>query len=941
MGNSHSERERSLGLRGRTDECALLDDLVSTIRRGESRSLVLWGEAGIGKTALLEYLVASAAGLRVVRAVGVESGMELGYANLHELCASLLHRLDGLPAPQRRALEIVFGLNGGAAPDRFLVALGVLSLLSEAAEEGPLLCVVDDAQWLDQASALTLAFVARRLVAEPVGMVFAAREPGEGLQRISQLEVPGLGHGDAHALLTSAMQCKLDDQVRDRIVAETRGNPLALLELPRGLTATELAGGFGLLEAPALPGRIEESFVRRLEPLPEDTRLLLLIAAAEPVGDPLLLWRAAERFGIGSAAAEAAEAHGLVAIDERVIFRHPLVRSAVYRSSSADDRRAVHLALAKATDREADPDRRAWHLAAAATGPDEQVAGELERSAVRAQARGGVAAAAACLKRAVILTSDPGRRTERGLAAAQTHVQAGAFDEALRLLANVEAGSLTDLGRAGVELLRGQIAFATTAGGEASALLMKAAKQLEPLDPALARDTYLDAWGAAMFAGQFAKVGTLRDVSRAGIAAHPPNSAPRPADLLLDSLSVLVNEGRAAAAPNLRRAARMFAEGEIDMAGEQRWGYLAGMARGLHPTSSIAANMLWDEESRQKIFARQLQLVRDAGFLSVAPVYLHGLAVSMAWRGDFAAAASLIAEGDAVAEATGTRFARYAAVQLAALRGKEAGAVALIEAEVSNAAAVRQGLGIQWGHWLSAVLYNGLGRYDQALAEAQQASEAAPELFVSGWALPELIEAASRTESAQVAAQGLERLAESTSIGDSDWGLGVLARSRALLSDGEEAERSYREAIDRLGRTQLRPELARAHLLYGEWLRHESRRGDARAQLRAAHDQFMSIGMEAFAERARKELLATGEKVRKQMVETRDDLTAQERQIGELARDGLSNPEIGARLFLSPRTVEWHLRKVFGKLGIRSRYELARALPASESELIQTGHQAS
>ena len=911
-----------MGLRGRVSECALLDELVSTIRRGESRSVVLRGEAGVGKTALLEYLVASASDLRVLRAVGVESEMELAFASLHELCAPLLDRIEELPAPQRRALETVFGLSDGAAPDRFLVGLAVLSLLAAEAEHRPLLCIVDDAQWLDQASALTLAFVARRLQAEPIGIVFAAREPGNELRQISELEVLGLRNGDARALLGSAVRFMLDDRVRDRIIAEMRGNPLALIELPRGLTATQLAGGFGLLASQALTGRIEESFVRRLALLPGETRLLLLVAAAEPVGDPLLLWRALERLGIAATAAASAEADALLAIGERVIFRHPLVRSAVYTSAAVEDRRVVHLALAEVTDREFDPDRRAWHLAAAATGPDEEVATELERSAGRAQARGGVAAAAAFLRRSVALTRDPARRAERALAAAQAHLQAGAFDAALQLLASAEAGSLDELGHARVGLLRGQIAFASTWGGEALALLLNAARQLESLDPALARETYLDAWGAAMFAGRFARVGTLEEVSRAAISAPQPTSPPRPSDLVLDGLSVLVTQGRAAAAPRLSRAARVFAEGEITMAEGVRWGWLA----------AAAALTLWDEEDWYAIYDRQLQSLREAGLLVHLPMYLQSLAIVTTLRGEFVMGDSLIAEADAIAEATGTRLARYAAALLTAFRGKEPEASALIEAELRNASAAGQDLGIQVCQRASAVLYNGVGRYEQAVLEAQQASDAAPELHLSGFALPELIEAAARTGRTRLAVETLARLAEAASAGGSDWGLGVLARSRALLSDGQDAEDSYREAIDRLSRTRLRPELARAHLLYGEWLRRENRRVDARAQLRIAHDFFITIGMEAFAARASHELLATGEKVRDRTAETRDDLTAQERQISRLARDGLSNPEIGARLFLSPRTVEWHLRNVFTKLGIRSRRELAGALPSTESQ---------
>ncbi|HUA07351.1 MAG TPA: AAA family ATPase [Solirubrobacteraceae bacterium] len=924
MGSAAAEAGASL--RGRAEECARLDALVGDVRRGESRSLVLRGEAGIGKTALLHYVIASASDLTVLRAVGVESEMELAYASLHQLCGAILDRLARLPDPQREALEIVFGLRAGPPPDRFLVGLGVLSLLADVAEERPLLCVVDDAQWLDDASALTLAFVARRLLAERVGLVFAAREPGGVLEHVPALELRGLRNGDARALLRSAVRFRLDDQVLVRIVSETRGNPLALLELPRGLTPTELAGGFGLLDARGLLGSIEESFVRRIAPLPEDTRLLLLVAAAEPVGDPLLVWRAAERLGIVPEASIAAEAAGLLSVGDRVIFRHPLVRSAAYGSAAAQDRRAVHLALAQATDREVDPDRRAWHLAAAAMGPHEEVAAELERSAGRAQARGGMAAAAAFLKRSVALTLDPTRRAERALAAAQAHLQAGAFDEALRLLASAEVESLDELGRARVELLRGQIAFASTGGGgEAPALmLLEAARRLEPLDPALARETYLEAWNAAYYAGGFARAGTLLEISKAARSAPWPRPPSRPADLVLDGLSLLVSEGPLAAAPKLRKATSAFADGEIPVSEGLRWGWAA----------RLAAVALWDEARWYQILVRQLQSVREAGLLAYLPIYLNSLAMAESSRGDFATAGSLIAEADMIREATGTRIGRLAAVNLEGIRGREAEAFGLLEAEAKSAAAAGQGQVTQWCKWAAAFLYNGLGRYEQALTAAQRASEEAPELLASRWALAELIEAAARTGQTGLTVGALERLAESTTAGGADWGMGVLAYSRALLTEGEAAEGFYREAIGHLRRTALRPWLARAHLLYGEWLRREGRRVDARAQLRAAHEQFTSMGMEAYAERTRRELVATGEHVRRRVVEARDDLTAQERQVALLARDGMSNPEIGARLFLSQHTVAYHLRKVFSKLEISSRYELVAALPSSESELL-------
>jgi DNA-binding CsgD family transcriptional regulator len=903
-------------LKGRAREFALLDGLVEAIRDGESRSLVLRGEPGIGKTALLEYLVESAPDLTVVRAVGVESEMELDYASLHQLCAPLLDRLERLPAPQQQAVEIVFGLSSGPAPDRFLVGLGVLSLVSEVAEERPLLCVVDDAQWLDQASALTLAFVARRLLAEPVGIVFAAREPGEALRHVPDLEVRGLVNGDARALLGSALPFALDGRVRDQILAETRGNPLALLELPRGLTPTELAGGFGLPDAPDLSQRIEKSYLRRLEALPEDARRLLLVAAADPVGDPLLLRRACDRLGIAPSAVD--ETDGLLALDERVTFRHPLARSAVYRSAGGAERRAAHLALAEVTDRAADPDRRAWHLAAATAGPDEAVALELELSAGRAQARGGFAAAAAFLRRAVALTDDPARRAARALAAAEASLGAGAFDVARGLLAAAEAGPLDEFARARLDRLRAEVAFAEQRGSDAPLLLLQAARTLETLDPPLARRTYLEAWTAGLFAGRLAGAGgSLLDVSRA-VAAAPRADRPLPADLLLDGLALVFTEGRPAAAPVLRRAVAAFAGTDVAVEDALRWGFLA----------SRAANLVWDYESCLEIARRTVQLARDSGALEVLAAADNACGQAAAFGGDFTSAELLMAEVDAVKEATGTRIGPYAAIALAGIRGR---ASPLLDGVIAQATAGGQGTAVQYALWAKSVLLNGLGRYDEALAAAVEASEHTPELFIASWALSELIEAATRTENAELARDALERLGEHTRDCDTDWALGIHARSRALLSDGEAAERSYREAISRLERTRLRPEHARAHLLYGEWLRRDGRRKDAREHLRRAHGSFTTIGMEAFAARARGELLATGERVRKRTAETRDELTSQELQIARLARDGLSNPEIGARLFLSPRTVEWHLRKVFTKLRIHSRHELAKALAVSDA----------
>src|SRR5829696_647194 len=907
-------------LLGRADERELLDRLLENVRAGQSAVLVVRGEAGVGKTALLHYCARQAAGFRVARIAGVESEMELPFAGLHQLCAPMLGRLGALPEPQQAALGVALGMSSGAAPDRFLVALAALSLLSEVAAERPLLCLVDDAQWLDGASGQVLGFVARRLLAESVAIVFGLRDPTRGreLSGLPELRLAGLPENDARALLATVIPGRLDERVRDRLIAETRGNPLAILELPRGLAATQMPGAFGLTGANALSGRIEESFLRRLEALPDETRLLLLVAAAEPVDDPLLVWRAAERLGVQLSAATADETEGLLAIGERVAFLHPLVRSAVYRSASIHERRAVHLTLAQVTDAQVDEDRRAWHLAAAAPAPNEDVASELERLAGRARARGGLAAAAAFLRRSVALTRDPARRVDRALAAAQASLHAGAFEAALELLATAEAGMPDELQRARVDLRRGQVASAT-AGSEAPAQLLKAAKRLEPLDRGLARETYLDAWGAALFAGRLASGGDLLDVSR---AARPPPYPAHPSDLLLDGLAELVTEGRAAAAPALRRAVSAFRGERISVDKGLQWGVLA----------SSAAVELWDFESWDAVITRQMELARDAGALAPLSIALNGEGIVVSWRGDFAAAARVIVEADAVTEATGTRIAPYGGLLLAALRGREEEARALIDATIKDATAGGEGLAVQYAQWTTAVLYNGLGRYEEALAAARQASELTPELFIAVWALPELIEAAIRSGNADLAPAALERLVASADASATDWGLGIAARSRALLSEREAAEDSYAEAIDRLSRTRLRAELARAHLLYGEWLRRQGRRTDARTQLRTAHEMLDTIGMQAFAERARRELVATGGRARKRTVETRDELTPQEQQIARLARGGLSNPEIGARLFLSPRTVEWHLKKVFTKLEISSRMGLHDALPNAERE---------
>jgi DNA-binding CsgD family transcriptional regulator len=926
---------RATALTGRRSECDVLDQLIGAVRSGESRALLVRGEPGVGKTALLEYLVERASGCRVARAAGVQSEMELAFAGLHQLLAPVLDRVERLPGPQRDALRMAFGLGPGSAPDRFFVALAVLSLLSDVAEEQPLICVIDDAQWLDSASAQALAFVARRLEAESVGLVFAARVRSDDLSGLPELVVEGLRESDARAMLDSVLPGPLDARVRDQIVTETRGNPLALLELPRGLTPAELAGGFGLPGTGPLSGRIEESFRRRLDALPAETRRLLQLAAADAAGEPLLVWRAAERLAIGADAAMPAVEAGLIEMGARVRFRHPLVRSAAYRSATLTERQDVHRALAEATDPELDPDRRAWHRAQATTGPDGDIAEELERSAGRAQARGGMAAAAAFLERAALLTPEPARRAQRGLAAARVKRDAGALDAALGLLMAVEAGPIDALRSAEVEHLRGQIALEQQRGGDAARLLLSAARRFEPLDAVRARETHLEALTAAIWAADLGRPGAVLEAAEAARAAPAGPEPPRAVDVLLDGLAIRLTEGFAAAAPTLTRALELLLAPEAGSDEVGRWLWLAGA----RPSTSVAVE-LWDAESWHFLAGRLAQVARDSGALVQLRLALNFVAGAQILAGELTAASLLIEEDQLIAEATGNVPTRYSAMLLAAWRGRDADASELIEMTAREA--TERGLGqfVTFANYASAVLYNGLGRHDAARDAAERALEG-DRMARDPLVLPELAEAAARSGDVALLRSTLERLSERTRVTPSDWALGIEARVRALLAAGEAADGLYRESIDRLGRTRVRIELARGHLLYGEWLRREGQRIDAREHLRTAHEMFGSMGAEAFADRAGHELVATGETVRKRAVETRDELTAREAQIARLASDGLSNPEIGGRLFISRRTVEYHLHKVFAKLGVSSRNQLHRALASDSSTMLPGDEKAS
>jgi tetratricopeptide (TPR) repeat protein len=904
------------GFLGRVRECERLDAMLAQARVGQSAVLVLRGEAGIGKTALLRYAARQASGLRVADIEGIQAEMELPFAGIDRVCAPMLERLELLAEPQQNALRVAFGLATGDPPDRFLVALAVLNLLSATAEQRPLLLLVDDAQWLDTVSLEALGFVARRLVAEPMAMIFSLREPAtlRALDGLAQLSIEGLEESDARALLSRSVPGLLDDHVRDRIIVETQGNPLALVELSKRMSPSERAAGFAPPYGHDLPNRLEERYLRRIAGLPEATQRLMLLAAAEPLGDATLLWRAAERMFTTPSALIPARDAGLLEIDDRVRFHHPLVRSAVYRAASRDERRRVHGALADVSDDQLAADRCAWHRALAAAEPDEVVAADLERSAGRAQGRGGLAAAAAFLERATALSPNPAVQTGRALAAAEVSFEAGDFETTLRLLATAESGRMDGFQRARATLLRGHAALVAAYGSQASSLLFQAAREFEAFDVTFARRAYLTAWGAAVSANHLGRADVLAEICSAVLALPPLPPNPHPLDLLIQGFALLTTDGHASATPVLRRAARSVMQLSVnDML---RWGWLA----------PGAGSATWDLEGSLATNELKAELVRQAGALGELPIHLQSLALDLTWSGDLAGAATLVAESESVAAATATDPPPITLLMLRASQGRDSEATPLIERVVQQGTEAGQGMAVMVGHWAASRLNNGLGRYERAAAAAREVIENAIDPWTPLGALPELVEAAIRLGETELAWHALDRLVATTQPAGTDFALGVEARSRALVSGGEAVEPLYHESIERLGRTPLRPELARARLVYGEWLRGEGRRGESREQLRIAEEMFTEMGMEAFADRTVAELVAAGAKPHARCLDVCEELTPQEEQIARLARDGLTNAEIGGQLFLSPRTVEYHLHKVFGKLMIDARSGLDAAL---------------
>ncbi|GAB7192130.1 LuxR family transcriptional regulator [Kineococcus sp. NUM-3379] len=929
-----------MALHGRTDESAVLGNLLRAATGGSGGTLVVRGVAGIGKSVLVDHAVQATAttsrvrDLRVLRATGVEFEADLAFAGLHQLCSPLLEHLGELPAPQADALRSALGLGGQpAAPEAaLLVGAGLLALLAAAARVTPVVCVVDDVQWLDEASTKALAFAARRLDDVPVALLLVVRdgepddEPAAAqiLGRLPHLRLAGLRDRDARALLAAEVRAPIDPRVRDRVVAEARGNPLALVELPRTFSPAELAGGYGLPDDESVPAVLESSFRHRLMTLPAASLAFVTLAAAEPTGDPALLWRAVREAGLSPRAALPAEATGLLSVGTTVRFRHPLVRSAVYRAAGLSERRAAHRALALATDPQTDPDRRAWHLALAADGPDEEVAAELVRSADRAQARGGLAATGAFLERAAALSPDPARRAERLVSAAVAKRAAGAPEAAVELLAAAENGVLDVRQRAHVVVLRARTAFDRRRDADAVEGLLTAGRSVAAVDVDTARDVLLEAFAAAVYTGRFADRGLIP------LIAGTLRSLPRPVDhrdpmeQLHEGFLAQVLHGPAVATPLLRAG---VAQALSDVSGPLR-------------TSSLwlvcsAAQETWDEASFRTIADRQLTGVRRAGAVASLPIALSYRALAHVHAGEFDAAQALVDECHRVAVELEVPPMLHVDVTISAWRGDDVRTAELLRKGMHDATVRQEGRLLTALEYAQTVLLNGQGRYAEALEVCRVPVELAPTTF-QVWIPAEFVEAAVRSGHPDLAMPVLDRLRESARAAGSDWAAGMLARCTALVTVGPEAEASYRAAVEHLALTHAAPQLARTHLLYGEWLRREGRKREAREQLRTAHDAFSALGAAAFAARAARELAATGERARARGAgdpEQPAPLTAQELQVARLVGGGATSKEVAAELFLSPRTVDAHLRNIFAKLGVTSRRQLRDLpLPAGPEE---------
>lgn len=914
----------------RRTETAAIDRVLGSVRDGFSGTLVLRGGPGVGKTALLGYAIDSASDLQLCGAAGVEAEISLDFGALYQLLVPFLPRIADLGPPQRHALRVAFGLEEGPPPSRFLVGLAALMVLSHAAKDQPVLCLVDDAQWLDAGSANALAFAARRLYADRVGMIVTFGdwetfpEPAtlQVFEGLPAMVVGGLPDAEAAELLCRAAGAHLDEQVTRRILADTQRNPLALAELGAQFTADQLAGRASLPEPIPLSQRLEQRFLRQVRDLSEDTQAFLLLAGADIAGDRVGLWRAASLAGIDAdAAAAAAEAAGLVGLSgSSVWFRHPLIRSAVYHGATDAQRRAAHLELAEAGDFDsaAGRSRRAWHRAAAAVAPDEGIAAGLEEAAERESARGGYAARAALLRRAVELTPDDGRRARREVALAEAELIRGHPDTARDMVTGALPRLADDRQRGLAKRLNGAILFATGNAAAAADALAEASQMLAP-DAGAARDTILEATRAAVWAGP-AQTRKITNAARSfpGVSGSEPAAS----DLFLEGWRVRFTAGYSQAVAPLRAAAAALRADDLDPATGLQW-FEMGVA---------AAGSLWDDQGFIDLIGRWVRAARTLGALTELPLALAWQAFSAAVEGRFQDADTRSAElRELIAVSARPGLLGVDSLSeglLLAYRGQLVAARASGIAQIRESTARGQGKLAEFGQYIVAVADLFAGDYDAAAAAALAVIEddtpATAEM-----ALPELIEAAARAGHHDVAGPAFGTMSERALAAGTPWALGLRARCAALTGDGERAEEHYQEAVSQLRRCRAVVDLARTHLLYGQWLRRARRRRDARRELRTAWDMFTAMGAGGLAGQAATELRATGERARARSPETTFDLTPREAGVADLAAEGASNTDIAAQLFISPSTVEHHLGSVFRKLGITSRTQLARLRPAS------------
>jgi DNA-binding CsgD family transcriptional regulator len=924
--NADRDPRPTVDIVGREVECKEIDLLLTDVRSGTSGALVLRGEAGMGKTTLLDYALSSATGMHTVRVAGMQSENEFSFGALHRLLVPFMDRIESLPARQREAIWTAFGVAAGPAPDRFLVGLAALTVLAEAARERPLICIVDDAHWIDRESLDVLGLIARRLFAERVVMLFAARVSSAAvvtvgpppLEGVRALDILGLDEQAARQLITALVPCPVDPAVALKIAEGTGGCPLAVREVVSGLRRDQLSGHQPLPDPLTVGSALERHFLCQVELLPTDTQTALLLVAAESSRDPFLLRRACAALSVDIRALEPAREAELLAPSYEVTFRHPLIRSAVYNGAHVEKRRAAHLALAEATDGVLHPEARAWHLSRATSGPDEGTAVLLAQCAAKARSRGRYSEAAALWARTAELTAEPAEAARSLLEAAEAYFVGGAVEASEDALTRAEQDLATPLLRAQALRLDAQLKT-FVAPSETPSLLLNVATAFEALDIGLARDTYAEALAACVVSAQMTSLTTPKDIAVAALNAPSRHDGdPTIEDLLLDAFATRFAFGYVDAVPAYRRCVEWLCAEDSPHA--SRWAVFG----------SKAAEELWDPVGYRVMLQRMERTQRQRGELDALRVTANRLGDYEMWIGQFALADAYHSETAELAAALGEDSEGWLRnkAELLAWQGRETEARAVATQILQHPSDVPSvGVVVNSALLGLAVLNIAKGQYREALAYARQLFNIDP-ITHGNHCLREVVEAGARAGDTEIACRALERLEERGQASGTPWALGLVARSRALIAHDALAEEHFREGLEYLASTPIVTEQARTHLLYGEWLRRQGRRTDARSQLQNAYALFADMGADTFAQRAARELGATGARARKRSPDSSSTLTPQELRIARLAASGATSKEIAAELFLSPRTIDAHLRSVFSKVGITSRRQL-RGMPLS------------